>query len=754
MNFFQGNHPTPYGFSTGPYYNYTYNLYKAASTEISYTVPLPSLHLDSIDINGFASGDNQLTTLRGTGLFGSAGSSQSVQVSGNDVTARVRSNQVPNTAEVLDIVLDVAQNAERGERQLTLTVGGVTSNALTIMIGDNSPQITGMTPPEGNAGETIPVTISGNHFGFNPQIQIIGTDISATPTHSTTSEITAVFSVADAAIAGQRGVRVRSLGYTGTGFQQVPGTSDLSNITNFAIFKPIVTLSEINLVQKGGNKNVTLKIEGAKSNTYTYISLESLSNGAGNAVFLNNTTGFAIYGNTNGVLTIKGIEVSSQIDKYQLKVATDGTSPKTDLFTVFDVQFKKASNCSGFDDVETPNPYLFVPQNGSNQAKVSIVPNGLTFNLSSVEQNGVQVSPNSVSGEQPISVTANSNIGEFTIQAVENGSNQPLANKLKVVVRKRINKTVIIHAVTEDNDDVQTIPIGQGEPNQIAIEPSASVLLTTVTGGDDQRIVKPNNPRGIKSYVITTGANGIRETVMVNGDVEIIPINQGKPNSLCVAFGTNGERDTNVATGDEVSADDQINSGANGLCETIANNTDIVPPESSIPNATALQDYLNNTTWGKQANIFFTVTRDATARQVNFDLDRDGVFNISKPIRVNEYMKISDSIPNNGVDTQLFYTGINFQSDFANAETIPPDFIFFSPNHNGTINYLAAHELGHSLTPSTDANTVHSPNTTDLMYYLDSTSSPCAIRKRDWDLLNIDNSQFYSNEIGEHNYEK
>jgi hypothetical protein len=268
LNYFQGNYPTPYGFTTGQSVSWLHRLYKAASTEISYTVPRPPPHLDSIDISGFPTGDGQVTYLRGTAL---AGNNRSVQVSGSGVTARLNPQQSPTDGTILDVTFDVAQNAQRGERQLTVTVEGVVSNALTITIGDNSPQITGMTPPQANAGETVAVTISGNHFGVNPQIQIIGTDVVSAITSATTTEITALFSVADATTAGQRGVRVKSLGYTGTGFRQVPGTSDLSNITDFTVTAvPQVTISQAQSVFDGSDANFTATVVGGTSANFEW----------------------------------------------------------------------------------------------------------------------------------------------------------------------------------------------------------------------------------------------------------------------------------------------------------------------------------------------------------------------------------------------------------------------------------------------------------------------------------------------------
>jgi hypothetical protein len=736
LNYFQGNYPTPYGFTTSQSVFWLHRLYKAASTEISYTVPRPPPHLDSIDISGFPTGDGQPTYLRGTAL---AGNNRSVQVSGSGVTARLNPQQSPTDGTILDVTFDVATNAQRGERQLTITVEGVVSNALTVMIGDNSPQITNMTPPQANAGETVSVTISGNHFGVNPQIQIIGTNVQSAISSATTTQITALFSVADAATAGQRGVRVKSLGYTGTGFRQVPGTSDLSNITDFTVnLRPTISIESFNSLESYGKKDVRITINGSNGNSNAYI---TQGNSSGGVVFdENDSPSISLSG--NGIITkkirSKGY-ISDSLNDWKI-TAQNGNVSTSQVFTVPTVIFEESATCSGFDPngnnsttTSTYQPYLFVAQNGNSSlnstVKAKIIPSGASgnFRLESSNATAFSVSPQTVSSDgQILTLTGGSSTGDFDLKTFGNEATDS-ASKLKVSVRKRINKTVIIHAVTEDNDDEQSLQVGKGEPNQIAIEPFKSILYTTATGGDD-KIVLMVNSRGITTNVVITGKNGINETTKAPKDVEIIPINQGKPNSLCVAFGANGERDTNVATGDEVSTDDQINSGANGICETVANNTDIVPSESNIPTATVLQDYLNNTTWGKQANIFFTVTRDTTPRQVNFDVDRSGYLNAG----YIEFNKISDNIADEGIDLRLYYQKYDiggttvvegqtlFGTDFSRS--------YFSPNHRDSVNNLASHEIGHGIRGG------HNSRLGTLMYEFSGVPgypNPCSITQSD-----------------------
>ncbi len=88
--------------------------------------------------------------------------------------------------------------------------------------------------------------------------------------------------------------------------------------------------------------------------------------------------------------------------------------------------------------------------------------------------------------------------------------------------------------VHPDSDDVQLIPVGQGKPNEVCITagPDAVIDAGTVLalGGDDQKV----------GETITTGANGICETVADGDDVPEIPLNQGAKEAHCITAGVDG----------------------------------------------------------------------------------------------------------------------------------------------------------------------------------------------------------------------
>jgi hypothetical protein len=292
-----------------------------------------------------------------------------------------------------------------------------------------------------------------------------------------------------------------------------------------------------------------------------------------------------------------------------------------------------------------------------------------------------------------------------------------------------------MYAVKEDNDDVQAIPVGLGQPNQIAIEPNGTILYSGPINvrGDDQ-LVRIKNAATRGTMVITTGADGIRQSSMDVSDHEIIPLNQGKPDSSCVLVGANQWGDTNVSSSVDDHRDnaDNILSGPNGICQLAANNTDIPVSETSIPSATDLRDYLNDITWYKQANVFFTVTRAPDA-ELNFDMNGDGLV-ASDPTELGQIgSTLNDTDP---ATFHLYFTGMNIALNSAGDQPLAFTFVptgeaVFSPNHNGTRVYQIAHEVGHLL-----GRGAHSTEVEDLMYKADLQASPCRIRKPDWDLVN------------------
>ncbi len=167
---------------------------------------------------------------------------------------------------------------------------------------------------------------------------------------------------------------------------------------------------------------------------------------------------------------------------------------------------------------------------------------------------------------------------------------------LKAQVKNRINKTVEIHAITEQNDDVQTHPVGYFPQNQVCVTRGTNGTLDTIPVPDDGIASTP--PAG---DFIHTGPNGICDSTAAVDDFQAIPVGQRLGFTVCVSAGANGFLDTATASGDDVLGANDINAGPDGVCDSTANNVDLVPLD--VPTAAALQTYLNSIAWGKQANV-------------------------------------------------------------------------------------------------------------------------------------------------------
>ncbi len=801
LNYYSGNYPSPYGFLQGPTGYYYYRIYKVATTQVQLTIPRPPLHLASIDQTGFPPGTNLVTSLRGTGLFGSG---QSVHVSGSGVTARVRPNQLPNTIEVLEIEIDIDDNAARGDRQLTLTVGGVTSNAITFRVGDNSPLITDMTPPQGNTGDNVTVTITGSHFGFNPELLVDGAGVHATILQgATTTQIRAVMSIADATYIGDRGVTVKSHGYSGNGFQQVPGTSDTSNAVDFNVTapQPKVTYPDIGSIEKGTIKIITVLIERVPDGIETRFNFINQTEHqstdpdkhwiSGEARFddgsENGLTEFTVTGSGNKQLMIRGWQRSSSKNNVELQATLNNGDTKKKSFTVSSVEFLEKDECTGYDGVEfkrnntIQDRYIFVPKSGSNQVKARVIPSGATgdFKFVSSDTANFTISPATVNStsEQVITLTANASVGrnvQITVKGNNNDASNRYAEFINPKVLTRLEKKVVMYAVTESNDDVKAIPIGQGQPNHTAyvVLNGPNGVLDTTPDGDDNLSITPyyerppdqrNNPR---LWRVLTGTDGILDTPLKGDDQMYVPgsaaqadlynpipiVGNGTPNATCITSGANNFLDTIDRGGDDQETVDPnnsalkvVNAGANGRCQTDNNDHDISPP--SLPSVTEVQNYLNNTTWGRQANIYFTVTRGQDFT-VNFDLDRDREFNEAPtpPSRISNEAAAIRNFRNDGTALNLYYFGMLIKPTISTSPR-PTAYSYFPLESGwfgtqGLAKQTAAHEIGHLLgrtgpTPLDSHSPVGEDYYPDLMYptYLPAINQ-CRVRNPDWSKVN------------------
>lgn len=640
FNYYAGNFPSPYNFSNGLPLWYSYQIYRVATTQVSISVQRP-LHLDSIDTTGGVPGASFVTTLRGTGLFGTGtgqGANQTVQVSGSGVTATVQPTS-PNTIEVLDIQINIASNAAVGDRTLTLTVNGQTSNSLSFRVGDNSPQITSISPDEGNSDDQVSVTITGQHFGFNPDVEIEGLGIARAITSSTTTTIEAIFSVAENANPGTRGVKVRSRGISGTGFSTVPGNTDRSNIVDFNVLSanPSVTFpSTIGSVEKGSVKTIIAQVRNAPQGHITKFSFKNKptpttqcpASGCvtGAAVFENGTPDGATEfvcpgtGDYDCEIKIRGLERSSSTNNVDIEARfnNDPNLKKEKSFTVSSVEFNVNDECNGVDVVEFERMleydkrFLFVKKNNSNTIKVKVVPSGASGSFKLEPANSsITVSQTIVNStsSQVLTVNANATAGALTNILVKPNNTDPLSREaevLKVISSGPKQVTIEMYGVTEDNDDVPGTPPGQGTPNSVAyvFSEGANNFIDTVAGGDDWLAPVPigQRPPGYssRSRRVITGNNGILETTPQGDDqifsskdknemllyAPLTEIGNGLTDVVCIRSGPNQFLDSITSRRDYEAADPTnpalrvIMSGGDGRCDSDVNDDDILPPDT------------------------------------------------------------------------------------------------------------------------------------------------------------------------------
>jgi len=126
-----------------------------------------------------------------------------------------------------------------------------------------------------------------------------------------------------------------------------------------------------------------------------------------------------------------------------------------------------------------------------------------------------------------------------------------------------------------------------------------------------------------------------------------------------------------------------IYTGANGICDTTANDDDI----GCIPGFTSgLQEYLNNTVFN-QCVTSFTVS-SATLQQVNYDLDRNGVLTYES----EEHQAIINGAKKTDFDYNVFVVAdIDDYDGFADM-----------PGHYSWVEWdviqrTVAHELAHNV---------------------------------------------------------
>ncbi|AVP99941.1 hypothetical protein C7S18_00175 [Ahniella affigens] len=397
---------------------------------------------------------------------------------------------------------------------------------------------------------------------------------------------------------------------------------------------------------------------------------------------------------------------------------------------VIEVKYARSTACDGFDGKPSP-PWLLVATGRTNTADATIDPStaATDVDFKSLNTGFATVSPATASASPQVVTVTGVAKGDTEIES-KNGTSSTFGS-FKVAVKDRITKRVTIHAITEENDDVQTIPVGRGIPNQLCLRGGTNLTVDGTVTGDDVLVPGVPGPPPTAATV-HTGPDGICNSTGSGDDVQVLPVGNGQPSGSCVGVGANGFRDTVVLAllGDDVASGSStgVDSGPNGKCETAANTTNLVPTQ--VPNAATLQNHLNNDYWGKQTNVHFTVS--ARSQNVNFDLDRNG--KLADPYLVSATWVEVDALRAAAQDTSADYNVYfvrNYEYPVALAER-PRGESWIGDSKTASVYVITSHELGHLLGNLPDTLT----DNRDLMNKWIDGLSGCRIPQTEWNQAN------------------
>jgi hypothetical protein len=217
-------------------------------------------------------------TLTGTGLTGA-----------NAVTLTPAANiTVSNINVVSDTTVTatftISAGAARTARNVTVTTPGGTSNAVTFTVV--APVLTSVTPPSGNRGTSVSVTIAGSGFTAATGVTVSG-GVGATAitvsgfTVVSDAQITATFNVpVGAALGGHNVTVVVPGGNTGT----LPFTVTGATI---AFSAPSPALNGGGTTTKNGTITVSNTATGANAGPFTFTAAPTIAktSGTGNGTF-------------------------------------------------------------------------------------------------------------------------------------------------------------------------------------------------------------------------------------------------------------------------------------------------------------------------------------------------------------------------------------------------------------------------------------------------------------------------------------
>jgi hypothetical protein len=267
--------------------------------------------------------------------------------------------------------------------------------------------------------------------------------------------------------------------------------------------------------------------------------------------------------------------------------------------------------------------------------------------------------------------------------------------------------------VDEENDDVNDIKVNQGKANIVCIQKGANNILDSTPSGDDQKV----------NDEITTGLDGIRQTMLSGDDVianGITKVGNGLPNAKGLSWGANKFRDTiewdqnttqgkngtGKGKGDDIlvidpsTGEEYFDTGADGVCNTPANNQSI-SNKPLLPSNTNIVTELNNIYL--QSGIDFTGFVTTEIQTVNYDLNRNGT--LTSPL-TGEAVTVIQKTLNIGINDIPSIPTLILVHDFDRTATQGGA---LAPNHNlmiiktnvsttdNSIYKTFVHEYGHAV---------------------------------------------------------
>lgn len=270
-----------------------------------------------------------------------------------------------------------------------------------------------------------------------------------------------------------------------------------------------------------------------------------------------------------------------------------------------------------------------------------------------------------------------------------------------------VGETETIQVLSQDDQECLHVEVGSS---------SVATVTPTQPSSSNQQVAIQGVSKGETELVLTCGKDGEKfeeiklavynkksftvGVVVVheeNDDVQKVePGFFSGAHGECVIAGRNRFRDTPPEGDDEIVGND-ITSGKNGICETIAKDTDT--KSDFYSNLSAVASHVNKVYAQAATSFNFVRLADAT---VNFDLNRDGVVNWSATGWTEELIALWDHTPINlpSCDAIIYLPGHFFQHSIDTFRGVAPlgqNSIFIDVYTADPHVWVTAHELGHGM---------------------------------------------------------